>query len=125
MKIPARLGWLVAVLLALSLIAPFSTPAAAMQTDAGEASPTATSKSSTAASETTSDDPDASLQEGGDSVEDASDTGDPVIGADPPAAFDLPIFKTDSQTGALLGGAGFTLYAGACPASGSPIGDEQ
>jgi len=125
MKIPARLGWLVAVLLALSLIAPFSTPAAAMQTDAGEASPTATSKSSTAASETNSEDPDASLQEGGDSVEDASDTGDPVIGADPPAAFDLPIFKTDSQTGALLGGAGFTLYAGACPASGSPIGDEQ
>jgi len=126
MKISARLGWLAAVLLALSLIAPFSTPAAAMQTDAGEASQTATSESTTASSETDSEDPAASLQEGDGSVDGTSDgTGDPLIEVDPPILFDLPIFKTDSVTNALLGGAGFTLYTGACPASGSPIGAEQ
>ncbi len=41
-----------------------------------------------------------------------------VFTAAPEQTYDLPIFKEDSETGAKLGGAGFTLYAGACPATG-------
>jgi hypothetical protein len=43
-----------------------------------------------------------------------------------PLLYDLPIFKEDSETGAKLGGAGFTVYYNACDAPlGGPVGPEQ
>ena len=41
-----------------------------------------------------------------------------VFTAAPVQTYDLPIFKEDSETGAKLGGAGFKIYYGACPATG-------
>lgn len=43
----------------------------------------------------------------------------------PAQSYDLPIFKENSQTHAKIGGAGFTVYYGACDEAGAPIGPEQ
>jgi hypothetical protein len=51
MRGPTRPGWLVAILLALSLIAPFSSPASAAQTDAAQ-----TTDSTSAVTPTETDD---------------------------------------------------------------------
>ncbi len=215
MKIPARLGWLVAVLLALSLLAPLTTPASAMQTSDPPSSTSATAPESDPPS---SDGGDAGNQQApGDETGDPAEAIDePVVAAalgdlklysksgtddvpgvtytiydetcasvlagpstadssgiitfdgvaeqgasvcvaasgvpagylvpDPavitlsttelltqwsivftPAAaqtYDLPVFKVDNETDQLLGGAGFTLYYGACP-GGEVAASEQ
>lgn len=219
MKNPARVGWLVAILLALSLIAPFTSPASAAQTDAtptASATATATPQTPTPTAtgvpaqqptevvvqqpteeivqqptETVTDPVVAAAlgdlklyskdQSNGDlpgatyAIYDSTCTNllagpteadqygtitfssvaeqgtqvcvvvtvtpngylDPadtfitmstesvltqwsiVFTAAPAQTYDLPIFKEDSETGDKLGGAGFTLYAGECPATGT------
>ena len=42
-----------------------------------------------------------------------------------PETYDLPVFKEDSESGAKLGGAGFTLFYDACTGDGGPVGPEQ
>ena len=115
LKNPARLGWLVAVLLALSLIAPFTSPASAAQTDAtptADPSQVVTSPETPTPTQTSVHDDTgvgAQLPTDG-AVQPAEDIEEPVVAA---ALGDLKIYsKNDANED--VPGATYAIYDSTC-----------